>query len=199
MHTIADDLVAGDQDNSAQVDNDRMDNTTPAVPINMRTSKFEKVSSFYLTIILFLGVIVSGLFLLWTLNRWAAQEEIKHSQPTRTSWVQGGETGIDDPFDVPSQDEYIALQEPTLDATLVALTDAATHTASSFDGDIGIGETDSLGKGLRRGGPDPGADRGLDVIPRFNRWQLSFTAKDRDHYADQLDSLGIELGVLGGS
>ncbi len=169
-----------------------------AVDIDMRTSRFEKVSSFYLTLILFLGVIVSALFLLWTLNRWASQEEIRHSPPTRTAWVQGTENGLTNGFDEPSRDEYPALQEPTLDATLVAVTDAATQTAASFEGAMGLGDSQNLGRGARRGGPDPGSENGVDVIPRFNRWQLNFSAADLSTYAAQLDFFGIELGVVGG-
>ncbi|MCM2370485.1 hypothetical protein [Aporhodopirellula aestuarii] len=175
-----------------------VDESSSAVMIDMRTSRFERVSSFYLTLVLFLGVIVSGLFLLWTLNRWASQEEIKHSTPTRTAWVQGTDEGLNNEFDTPSQDEYQALQEPTLDATLVAVTDAATQTAATFEGAMGLGDSDSLGRGARLGGPDPSDENRVDVVPRFNRWQLNFTATDLKDYAAQLDFFGIELGVLGG-
>jgi hypothetical protein len=39
---------------------------------------------------------------------------------------------------------------------------------------------------------------GEDIIPRFMRWQLEFSAKNLNSYAVQLDFYKIELGAIGG-
>lgn len=55
--------------------------------------------------------------------------------------------------------------------------------------------TDSEGDSDKRSAP-PGGDDG--EIPRFQRWQLDFEARDIDSYARQLDHFAIELGLIGG-
>lgn len=39
---------------------------------------------------------------------------------------------------------------------------------------------------------------GTDIVPRHQRWELTFSARDAKSYATQLDFFQIELGVAGG-
>jgi len=165
---------------------------------DMRTTRFDRVSGLFLTLILFLGVIVSGLFLFWTLQRWARQEEIRHSPPTRTAFVDDLGEQNEGEFEIPSLDEYEALQEPALDATLVAVTDAVTETVAMLDTLRGLEKSSASTPGGSHRPPRPPRDGDVDIIPRFQRWQLNFAAGNIAGYAAQLDHFGIELGVVGG-
>ena len=41
------------------------------------------------------------------------------------------------------------------------------------------------------------SDDDVNIIPRFERWQLEFSAKGLQNYAKQLDHFGFELGMIG--
>ncbi len=44
----------------------------------------------------------------------------------------------------------------------------------------------------------PPKGEGDDIIPRFERWDLRFTARDAKGYYEQLDFFSIELAAIGG-
>lgn len=167
--------------------------------VDMRPTRFDLTSGFFLTLILFLGVIVSLMFLLWTANRWASQSEIHHSPPVRTTFVDAGERPIDSEFAIPSEFEVRELTVTSVNESLVAVTGAAdtlTELLEQLD--------DSLPRNSRVGLPGPVASQTIpdfeeDIVPRSERWQLNFTAPDQASYAAQLDFFRIELGVLGGA
>lgn len=188
----------GESDHPAAIDRSD-ENEAVRDSTNMRTSRFDRVSGLFLTLVLFLGVIVSALFLLWTLNRWANQEEIHHSRPTRTSFVQGDGQTVASDFVTPSPSEFQALREPSLNATLVAVTDAANEAVAQLDALTGVDHSSNRRSGPSQHGSFLQEAGSVDIIPRFNRWQLNFTATGVQPYAAQLDYFGIELGVVGGS
>lgn len=166
--------------------------------VDMRTTRFDLTSGFFLTLILFLGVVVSGMFLLWTLNRWASQSEIRHSPPVPTSFVAAGARGVENDFAVPSDREVRKLTGTSVSESLVAVNAAVESAAASLDKLSEPTRPNSrggrLGPDALTGNPDPEAN----VIPRFDRWQLNFAASDQASYAAQLDFFNMELGVLGG-
>jgi hypothetical protein len=166
--------------------------------VNWRTTAYDKVSGFFLTLVLFLGVIVSAMFLLWTLSRWAMQDEIQHSRPLRTEFVEGPEPGSENDFEVPSEAEVAELMQPSLQETLTAVEAAAGEAALSLaELPYGVSEQKVSGTGHSGPGNRP-PDESQSIIPRFERWQINFSATDQHHYLSQLDFLNIELGVLGG-
>ncbi|TWT74325.1 hypothetical protein [Allorhodopirellula solitaria] len=173
---------------------------SPHDVVDMRPSRFDLTSGFFLTLILFLGVIVSLLFLLWTLHRWSSQSEIRHSPPVRTTFVDAGKSGSANDFDVPSEYEVQELTAPSVHESLIAATHAAGPTAASLE-EI-ANRRENLGTSGHSGpvGAESHADAstGPGIIPRFERWQLNFAAPDRAAYAAQLDYFEMELGVLGG-
>lgn len=86
------------------------------------------------------------------------------------------------------------LSEQALDTVqLVSLIESNASTISeAFDSKKPNGNNeDSRGEGPSSDGKQSFA------IPSGSRWELKFSAKDRRSYAQQLDSLGIELGVYG--
>lgn len=100
---------------------------------DMRPTRVELFAGFLLTLVVYLGLIVSGLFLLWTLHRWATQEEVQHSRPTRTEFVSVAGQPAEGEFAIPSPDEYQVLLEPSLETTVSAVADAVNETAVSLD------------------------------------------------------------------
>ncbi len=164
----------------------------------MRPSRFDLTSGFFLTLILFLGVIVSMMFLLWTLNRWASQSEIRHSPPVRTTFVDAGSTGSESDFDTPQWREVQELMEPAIEESLISVNEAAQEAARTLRP---LGELPERASGAGHSGPDATAgipEEEDDIVPRFERWQLNFSAGNRQDYAAQLDHFEIELGVIGG-
>ena len=89
--------------------------------------------------------------------------------------------------------------EPTLAETLEAVTDAVSTVAASLattDSNTNA-TTEGTGKGDSR--PPGPLGEGEDIIPRFERWQLNFSARNLRGYAQQLDFYKIELAAIGGS
>ncbi len=166
--------------------------------VDMRPTRFDLTSGFFLTLILFLGVIVSLMFLLWTVNRWASQSEIHHSPPVRTTFVDAGERGSEGNFDIPSAYEVQELTASSVQESLISVTTSANKTAHSLEE---LGDFSQTNSRFGHFGPDAGRgipDAEFDIVPRFERWQLNFTASDRASYAAQLDHFKMELGVVGG-
>lgn len=99
----------------------------------MRLTRFELTSGFILTLVLFLGVIVSLMFLLWTVHQWASQSEIHHSPPVRTTFIEAGVRGSERDFDVPSAEEVSELTSPSIQEALNAVTASANKAADSLE------------------------------------------------------------------
>ncbi len=163
--------------------------------VDMRPTRFDLTSGFFLTLILFLGVIVSLMFLLWTVNRWASQSEIRHSPPVRTVFVDAGDAGDAGDFDVPSDYEAQELTSLSIQESLVAVTASADQTAAALDQ---LGEFPLRHSRPGYTLPSEVPVEGDDIIPRHQRWRLNFVAPDPASYAAQLDYYHVELGVVGG-
>ncbi|MCU0711301.1 MAG: hypothetical protein MUC43_04530 [Pirellula sp.] len=86
------------------------------------------------------------------------------------------------------------LSDQALDTIqMVSLIESNASTLSeAFDAKDQNGpKADPRGEGILQDGP------GSFAVPSGTRWELRFSATDRKSYAQQLDSLGIELGVYG--
>lgn len=166
--------------------------------VDMRPTQFDLTSGLFLTIILFLGVIVSGMFLLWTLNRWASRSEIRHSPPVATSFVAAGDRGSDNDFAIPGASEVRMLTGTSVNESLVAVNTAVESAAASLDA-----FSNQTRPNYRGGRLGPDGLLGIqnpedDSVPRFERWQLNFVAADQASYAAQLDFFDMQLGIIGG-
>lgn len=164
----------------------------------LRTSKFDAVSSMFLAVILFLGAFVFMLFIVWLTMRMPVRvkpiEPIIENAAGRADNAEGFERD----FEPPGADEVEELTEPTLQDTIEAVTDAVSSVAASLDtmNTNASASTSGSGKGDSR---PPGPEgEGEDIVPRFERWQLNFSAKNIKAYSQQLDFYKIELGSLGG-
>lgn len=101
--------------------------------------------------------------------------------------------GLERDFEPPSSEEVEELLEPTLEETINAVTDAVSQVAAT----VATTQATSNSKGDSR---PPGPEgEGEDIVPRFERWQLNFSAHNIQEYAAQLDFYQIELGAIGGN
>ncbi len=165
----------------------------------LRTSRFDLVSSLFMALILFIGTFVLMLFIVWWTSRLSFPP--KAIKPIIENPAGRGENaeGFERDFEPPGAEEVEELMEPTLQDTIEAVTDAVSNVAATLDtmNTNATASTTGTGKGDSR---PPGPEgEGEDIVPRFERWQLNFTAKALGDYAEQLDFYEIELGAIGGS
>ncbi len=164
----------------------------------LRTSKFDAVSSMFLAIMLFLGAFVFMLFIVWLTMR--MPERVKPIAPIIENAAGRADNaeGFERDFEPPGAEEVEELMEPTLQDTIEAVTDAVSAVAASLDTMNTNASANTSGDGKGDSRPPGPEGEGEDIVPRFERWQLNFSAKGIKPYAQQLDHYKIELGTLGG-
>ena len=158
----------------------------------MRTSQFDTISSLLMAVLLIAACSVAVLFSIWV----TGTQVVSIAEPTypeiRLTSASGSVAELE--FEVPSVDEAVNLSEPTLRQMVQQIDSVSLST-------IAAGKADAAGEG-GSGGSFPGpADRsqpGDDIVPRYLRWHLLFTASGQADYARQLDAMGFELGAFGG-
>ena len=167
--------------------------------LDLKTSRFDVVRSLLMAFMLFIGVFVLMLFIVW-LTR---QLEFKAAEfpPIVENAAGRGENaeGFERDFEPPGAEEVEELMEPTLEDTLEAVTDTVSSVAASLDTMNTDSPASTVGTGMGDSRPAGPMGEGEDIVPRFERWTLKFAAPDVDGYAQQLDFYGIELGAIGGN
>ncbi len=173
-------------------------NDTQAVK-EMQVSRYDNVSSLLLAMIGFVGFFVLLMFLVWLTTvitfREATVPIMLIEEPAgRGEAAEGYERDMAEP----GLEELEELEEPQLEATLEAVTDAVTSQMASLDSistdatmtgkGSGLGDSRSAGEG----------GEGEDIIPRWERWQIQYAADNLAKYKSQLDYFKIELGAAGG-
>ncbi len=165
----------------------------------LATNKFDAVSSFFMAVILFLGVFVFMMFIIWLGLRQPtpvmAFPIIEENPAGRGDNAEGFERD----FEPPGAEEVEELLEPTLADTIEAVTDAVSSVAASLTTLDTSATASTSGTGMGDSRPPGPEGEGDDIIPRFERWKLQFSAKDAAGYAKQLDFYNFELGAIGGS
>ena len=163
----------------------------------LRLSRFDIVTSIFMALIWFIGAFVLMLFIMWLLTG-------KPKPPKLVPLIENpagrGENpeGFERDFEPPGAEEVEELEEPTLADTIEAVTDAVSSVAASLTtaDTSAVASTSGTGAGDSR--PAGPMGEGDDIIPRFERWQLNFSASNKNAYAKQLDFYKIELGAFGG-
>lgn len=165
----------------------------------LRTSRFDLVTSLFVALIAFIGIFVTMLFIIWITTRWTWTPPIVEPIIENPAGRGDNAEGFERDFEPPGEEEVEDLLEPTLADSVEAVTDAVSSVAAALvtaDTDSAASSQGAGGAGdNRQAGPEGEGD---DIVPRFERWQLDFAAKDVDTYARQLDFFEFELGVLGG-
>jgi hypothetical protein len=164
----------------------------------LRTSRFDLVTSFLMALMLFIGTLTVMVVIIFITTRWAfpplAMEPIIEN-PAGTQNPEGFERD----FEPPGAEEVEELMEPTLQDTIEAVTDAVSSVAATLVTTDTTSTATTAGTGAGDSRPPGPEGEGDNIIPRFERWQLNFTARDIGLYARQLDFYKIELGAIGGS
>ena len=158
-----------------------------------RISRFDAVTSLFMALILFIGVFVALLFIVWITSRWEFAPRAIAPLIENAAGRADNAEGLERDFEPPSAEEIEELLEPTLDEQINAITDAVSSVAATVA--TAQAATDSKGDS-RPPGPE---GEGEDIVPRFERWQLNFSAHSITEYATQLDYYKIELGAIGGN
>jgi len=164
----------------------------------LRTTKFDYVSSMLLALLLLIAAGVFMLFIVWWDSRVAAPVKALEMLVENAAGRGENAEGTERDFEPPGADEVEALTEPTIQDTITAVTDAVTSVAASLDSVTSNMNTTNIGDGKGDSRPAGPMGEGDDIVPRSERWQLNFAAKNLAGYATQLDFYKIELGALGG-
>ena len=164
----------------------------------LRVSRFDVVTSLFMALILFLGAFVLMLFIVWLLSGEPEPLVLKPIIEQPAGRADNAE-GFERDFEPPGAEEVEELMEPTLQDSIQAVTDAVSSVAASLDSMNTNATASTSGRGKGDSRPPGPEGEGENIVPRFERWQLKFSAKDVGAYARQLDYYGIELGAIGGS
>ncbi len=169
-----------------------------AVRQRLRTSRFDAVSSLLLALLLFVGVFVFMLFVIWWTNRLPPAVKPMEILIEQAAGRGDNAEGFERDFEPPGAEEVEALAEPTMQDTIAAVTDAVSSVAASLDSVNSNASATTTGTGKGDNRPPGPEGEGEDIVPRSERWQLNFASKNLSSYAQQLDFYKIELGALGG-
>ncbi|KAA5540998.1 hypothetical protein FYK55_19045 [Roseiconus nitratireducens] len=163
----------------------------------LRVSRFDAVTSLFLALILFLGAFVFMMFVVWLLSGEPKPQPLK---PIIENPAGRGENpeGFERDFEPPGAEEVEELMEPTLADTIEAVTDAVSTVAASLTATDSNATASTSGTGKGDSRPPGPEGEGDDIIGRWERWELTFNAKGKKDYAQQLDFYNIELAAFGG-
>lgn len=167
----------------------------------MRVSPYEKVASMLISMLAFMGLVVLLLFLVWLTGRFLARPV---AVPVTLAQLGGGrEDGIVNEslqIDAPERNvvgEETDLEDPKIEETMALIEEAVAlrivdlenpRIAEEFNAGPG-GGSEGTGRAIGFGrGPGPPGNR--------PEWIILFDNQSLETYAEQLDSFGIELGVV---
>ena len=165
----------------------------------LRVSRFDIVTSLFMALILFIGTFVLMLFIIWLTTRWSFPPQAIKPIIENPAGRGDNAEGFERDFEPPGAEEVEELMEPTLQDTLEAVTDAVSTVAGALATTDTASTATTSGTGAGDSRPPGPEGEGEDIIPRFERWQLNFSARDIRAYSTQLDFYQIELGAIGGS
>ena len=184
-------------------------------------SKYDRVTSMLMAVVVGAALVVGWLFLIYKTNQAYAS---RVTAPLRIIEVFGGgggspegTAGSTEKIDVPgadaaaqasNNDEAAAeLEEASVEATSAPMLDVAAEASDSVseeDAEAFLPNGGPVRSGRRAsklgsGGPGLGLGPGDGGIPADQRWSIVYNpGQTVDEYARQLDSLGVELAVISG-
>ena len=165
---------------------------------SMRTNKVDQTSSFLLSLVLLIGLGVLLLGLLFFMRSMSGSAKGLTLQQERVEGRGLNAEGLERDFDPPGAEEVEQLNEPALEQSLQMVTDAISTISATLESiessmaayNAGTGKGDS-----RQAGAEGEGDK---IVPRSERWELKFTARDRRNYALQLEFFKMDIGAVGG-
>lgn len=164
---------------------------------DMQPSKHDLWASFFVALIVILGVGCALLFMMWLIS--GSFEPKSDLVPAyRVNNTSSSQGDFDNPFEVPSGAEIEDLTEPAPQQMLDQLSvQDLSRLAAQFEGNQDGSGAPKGKNGIaeREGGE---GDQPGDGIGKWLRWELLFSANNASDYAQQLDFFEIELAVFGG-
>jgi hypothetical protein len=158
---------------------------------SLKTTSVDQVASLLLSLSIMIGLAVALLGALYILRTWKERPGTIKIEPELISGRGDHAAGFERDLEPPAAEEVEQLTEPTIDQILQSITDAVTQVSATLDTMANSGNS----KGDSR---PPGPEgEGDDIVPRFERWELRFSARDAKNYLSQLDFFGIELAAIG--
>ena len=189
--------VISDPDNTDTTLQDDQQQSRSLEREKLRISHFDVITSLFMALILFLGVFVLMMLIIWLLSGKPRPKPLA-ILPENPAGRGENPEGFERDFEPPGAEEVEELMEPTLADTIEAVTDAVSSVAASLTTSDTNAAASTAGTGAGDSRPPGPEGEGEDIIPRFERWQLNFKAANQRAYAQQLDFYKIELGVFGG-
>jgi hypothetical protein len=163
---------------------------------SMRANSVDRVSSLLTSLLVLVGIAVALLGLLFFLRMASSNAEVIQLEPERISGRGDNAPGFERDFDPPTPDEVEQLNEPAMESTLQMVSEAINNISDVMES-LESANSSANGRGdSRQAGPEGEGD---DLVPRHERWDLKFQARDKRGYAVQLDFFKIELGAYGGT
>ncbi len=167
----------------------------------LQTHAVDRVASMLLALVIVLGlaVVVMGAVYLSRLEFSSPETIVLLPDDEQAAGRGDHAAGFARDFAPPGQEEVDQLNEPTLEQSLEAVTDAVSNIAASLNTVESASAEASQGSGMGDSRPPGPLGEGANIISRAQRWQLKFTARNIKAYSSQLDFFKIELGAIGGS
>jgi hypothetical protein len=165
---------------------------------SMRANKVDQTSSLLLSLIALigLGVVMLGILFLMQFEYKAPQVIVL--EPERIAGRGDHAAGFERDFDPPGADEVEQLSEPAMEQTLQMVTETISTVAASLDSLESNSTATGSGTGKGDSRPPGPEGEGDDIVPRFERWDIKFTARDKRNYMLQLDAFKIDVGAISG-
>jgi len=164
----------------------------------LRTTRYDKVSSLLLSLLVLLGTLVLILFIAWFTSRYFAPQT---AVPVAFAEDDGddGDPGGGQTPEPPNPEEIIEMEieQPVITETLTAITAVVQRAVPQLDDPL-IAHKHTTGMGFGKGeGRGRGDGKGDGTGGKGRRWEVRFDkGATLDVYARQLDHFKIELGVL---
>jgi hypothetical protein len=184
---------------NSTVDRSTTSHEPPPGGTPLRVSAYDQVASLLIASLILVGFFVLLMFIVWLTSRLLFTQAPVPVEMLEYSGRGDHAAGFERDLEEPGMEEMEELNEPSLEATLEAVTDVVTSQAASFDVIATNAAATSRGKGMGDSrGPGPLGDGTDEIVPPWERWEIRFTSSGLDAYASQLDFFKIELGAGGG-
>ena len=158
----------------------------------LKVSRYDRVSSMLLALVILLGVVVFVLLVVWLTNRILLRQTAVAVELVELGSGEGplgGGSELAEPID-----EQIEPERPPVEQTLATIAEAVAVKTTQLDDPVWGGRA-GPGKGPGSGGGSGGGTGSGSGVAR--RWEVRFIKGNTlETYARQLDFFGIELGVL---
>ncbi len=160
-------------------------------PYRLKVSRYDRVSSMLLALVILIGMVVFVLLVIWLTNQFSFSQA---AVPVELVELGSGEGPLGGGMELAEPiDEEIELEEPAVEQTLAVIADAVALKTVQLDNPA-LGSRAGPGTGGGPGGSGGGTGTGSGAS---RHWEVRFIKGNTlETYARQLDFFEIELGVL---